>query len=359
MNKQITLQDVRRLAEGRVSDLDECDRIFEALEQSPALHVAYEAFLSASDDATEPAEEQPATEATTPSDADYARFGDFVRKFSRSRLLPVVGGGQPLCRLLTGETTPPWKGLFSTPDPNGAVEFAAVREADGRVRFHLAADAPQIDPLGLVLLDPAFLGQSFGRPTTSTKVVTAADNRRWAGIRGRDVQLAARGAGEPRALAADDAPRSRRGLYQIHEPRPEPRPGEYLIAAPRREVAVDWVVVEFHAHDQEVTRANLFLTADDSSDSAEGPLEGTVVRPDTIDWLTHVRVRSPERDDLARLAPAELSTLMAHRQFRALPVTRVSAHEFAVTSEPDVHNWLAKTDNLVVGLRAVISQEVK
>jgi hypothetical protein len=231
----------------------------------------------------------------------------------------------------------------------------AEREADGRVRFQLAASAQQIDPVGLVLLDPAFLGQWFGRPTTSTQVVTAADNRRWAGIRGRDVQLAARGAGEPRALAADDAPRSRRGLYQIHEP----RPGEYLISAPRREVAVDWVVVEFLSHDQEVSRANLFLTADNSSDSAEGPLEGTVVRPDTIDWLTQVRVRSPERDDLARLASAELSTLMAHRQFVGLPVTRVSAREFAVTADPNTQTWLSESNNLVVGLRAVISEEVK
>jgi len=49
MNTPITLHDVKRLAEGQVADLEECDRILKAMDHSPELMLVYDSFLSMDD----------------------------------------------------------------------------------------------------------------------------------------------------------------------------------------------------------------------------------------------------------------------------------------------------------------------
>jgi hypothetical protein len=355
MNKPVSLQDLKQLAEGRLSDAAECARIFAALADNPALQLTFDAFLAAGEGELGDLDTDPGPASQPVVDADQAGFAQFVKNLGRSRLLPVIGGGQPVWRMLRGESSAAWEGCFQAPASRDAVEFKAVGEAAGRVRIKLTSNAALLEPLGLVALKPAFAGLATAGPSLTTHLVTPAAEQRWARARGRDSQLAAQASPPRPTLAAQEIPRARQGVYQVNER----QPGEYVISTPARGLPVDWVVVEFHGGTELLHAENLFLTNADPLAAEAGLREGVVGRPESCEGVTHVTVRAAVRDDLPRLAPGELSTLLAEREFVALPVTRQSAEEFTVQASAEVQTWLAEPETLVIGLRAVLTQEIK
>lgn len=357
MNTPITLHDVKRLAEGQVADLEECDRIFDAMEQSPELMLAYDSFLS-TDDAQEPAEAAVESTAAPVDPKSQADFVDFLGKLRHSRLLPVVGIDYAASERASNQTSQQTKVCdLQIPGRKKPVSLWIESTSESAVRVVLGADV-HIEPVGLLVVTPAFV-DSMTKQMTSVQVVNPKSEQYFRSARGLDAKLAAHSAA-PRSLAADDR-RTRNGLFQINEPDPAHNPGSYLISIPhRQEVEVDWVVVEWDYGEYQIAR-NLFLSSESGSQADSPTLrEATVVRPADHVGLKTVMVRPPTAADLAQLDASEVTTLLGNRMFTAMPVNRISENEFEVSPDAALRSWLVEADdtNRVVCLRAQVTEVV-